>query len=103
MTAAIIPLITKVSADHYETALLLGMGDIHAGILHLLNAGLKRTPPPAILRRNLTIYHEHKVKLTPKPAICDAYQITPAYLNKIIRDCEELEQEKGTNTLGEDY
>ena len=80
-----------ISAEHHEVIALLGMGDLQAGLIALLDAGLKRTPPAVTLRRNLAMYHRHKKDLVPRSIVCQDYGVPAAYLNKVIHDCEQLE------------
>lgn len=80
-----------VTAEQYEVITLLGMGDTQAGLMALLDAGLKRTPPAPTLRRNIAMYNRHKKDLVPRSIVCQDYGVTAAYLNKVIHDCEQLE------------
>lgn len=80
-----------ITAAQNEIITLLGMGNPQVGLLALLDAGMKRTPPADTLRRNLNMYSQVKQHLTPRAAVCAEYGVTSAYLNKVIRDCEALE------------
>lgn len=84
-----------ITAAQHEIAMLLGLGNLQTGLLALLDAGMRRTPPADTLRRNLLIYREYKLHLVPKAVLCATHNLPMSYVGKVIRDCEVLESEWG--------